>query len=389
MKVECIRLDDMGRGIALPLGKTTFINNLLPNEEALIKITQDKKNYSEGEVIKLLKKSSKRITPKCPYLNCGCHLKHLVYEEEIKYKEEKLKNILNKFGVSNVKINSMVYDNNVSHYRNKITLKVNNGVGYYSNKTNNFIKIDRCELVSEKVNKLISILNKEDLSNVKEIEIKDFNELMITISGKMEIKNIDKYADIIYMNGLLIKGKPYTETSLNGLTFKISNDSFFQVNKTMTEKLYEIAIKYLGQNKNKTVLDLYCGTGTISLILSQHFKKVIGVEINEEAVKCANINKEINNINNVDFICDDVSKIKDLKADMIVVDPPRKGLTKEGINEILKINPETLVYISCNPITLARDLKLFSDEYIITDITPVNMFPRTYHMEVVARLQKK
>ena len=146
MKVKCLRLDDMGRGITKVNGKTTFVNNLLPSEEADIKIINSKKNYNEAEIIKLIKKSSDRIEPKCPYLNCGCQLKHLKYEEEVKYKEEKVKNIITKFGKIDTKINKIVYDNNICHYRNKITLKVNGKVGYFSNKTNNFLKIDKCEL---------------------------------------------------------------------------------------------------------------------------------------------------------------------------------------------------------------------------------------------------
>lgn len=389
-EVKCLRLDDKGRGIVKINDKITFINNLLPGEEAIIKIINNKKKFSEGEIIKLIKKSQDRIIPKCPYQNCGCHLKHLEYKKELEYKQNKVKDILKKFGNITPKVNDIVYDNSINHYRNKITLKANKKVGYYTNHTNNFIPINRCELASEKVNNLIEILNNEDLSEVKEITIKDFIQLMVIIKGNMDITNIEKYVDTIYMNDKLIKGKKYIQTTLKDLTFNISKDSFFQVNKNMTERLYDIAINYLGQDKNKTVLDLYCGTGTISLLLSKHFKKIIGIEINKEAVKCANENKKINNIENVQFICGDASKeIKKLKADKIIVDPPRSGLTKEGINDILKIHPETLVYISCDPITLARDLKILNEQYNIIEVTPVDMFPNTYHIENVVLLKVK
>ncbi len=388
MKVKCLRLDDMGRGIALVDGKTTFISNLLQDEEALIEIVLSKKNYNEGKIIKLLCESPDRVKPNCPYLNCGCQLKHLDYAKELSYKEEKLQNILEKFAKVNVKVNKIVYDDNM-HYRNKITLKVNNQVGYFSNNSNNFIPIKACDLVSPKVNKIIEILNKEDLKDVKEITIKDFDQMMIIIKGNMNLQNLSKYTDTIYMDDKLVQGEAYVTTKLKDLTFKISKDAFFQVNKSLTEKLYDIVVKELDGHKDQTVLDLYCGTGTISLILSKYFKKVIGAEINKEAVTCANINKEMNHIDNVTFICADASKvINDLKADKVVVDPPRSGLTKKGINDILKLKPETIVYISCNPITLARDLNLLKKEYDVVSVTPINMFPRTYHLETITKLKK-
>ena len=146
----------------------------------------------------------------------------------------------------------------------------------------------------------------------------------------------------------------------------------------------------MDNSSGKSVLDLYCGTGTISLFLSKHFDKVIGIEINEEAVKCAFLNKDLNNISNVRFICGDVSKeIHHLKADNIVVDPPRSGLTNEGINDILKINPERLVYVSCDPMTLARDLKLLGAKYEVKEVTLFDMFPWTYHVESVCLLVRK
>ena len=142
-------------------------------------------------------------------------------------------------------------------------------------------------------------------------------------------------------------------------------------------------------NLHKLPLPVVHPVHTITLLLSNYFKKVVGVEINKEAIECANLNKEINNIDNVDFICGDVSKIiNDLMADIIVVDPPRSGLSKEGINDILKIGPEKIVYISCDPMTLARDLNILSDDYIVKEITPVDMFPNTYHVETVTLLEK-
>ena len=166
-EVKCLRLDDKGRGIVQINNKITFVRNLLPTEEATIQIINNKKKYAEAKIINLTKESKDRIKPKCPYQNCGCHLKYLNYKAQLEYKQNKVKDILNKFTKINPKINNIVYDNNINHYRNKITLKVNNKVGYYTNESHEFLPINRCELVSEKINELINILNKEDLSKVK------------------------------------------------------------------------------------------------------------------------------------------------------------------------------------------------------------------------------
>ena len=158
----------------------------------------------------------------------------------------------------------------------------------------------------------------------------------------------------------------------------------------MALKLYNKVLEYLG--KSNSVLDLYCGTGTISIFLSKYFESVIGIEINEEAIKCANLNKDLNGINNVRFICGDVSKeIHYLKVqvDSIVVDPPRSGLTKSGIEDILKISPKKMVYVSCDPMTLARDLRLLSSDYEVKEVTLFDMFPWTYHVESVVLCVKK
>ena len=191
------RLDDKGRAVTKIDGKITFVSNLLPNEEAEVKIINIKKKYNEAKVLKLLKTSSERVVPKCPYLNCGCQLKHLNYQKQLEYKQNKVKEILKKFGNITPKINKIVYDNNINHYRNKITLKVQNNVGFFQNHTNSFIPIKRCELVSEKVNNLIKELNQKDLSKVTEITIKDFDDIMLIIKGDMDISNLS--AKVIYM----------------------------------------------------------------------------------------------------------------------------------------------------------------------------------------------
>ena len=389
--VKCERIDHFGRGIGYVLGKIIFVPNLLPKEEAMVKIVLDKKKYMVGEVIKLVKKSDDRILPKCGYENCGCALKSLKYEKTLEFKKEKVIDILKRYsGLTNV-VKEIVPSDNIYGYRNKITLKVKGGrLGYFKNGTNDLIEIKRCEIAGHKSNEIISVLKELDLSKVREIIIKDFGEVMIIIKGELDIELLKPLVDSIYMNEKLVYGKENIVASLGEFKFYVSKDSFFQVNTDVALKLYNKVLDYLDVSSGQSVLDLYCGTGTISLFLSKYFEEVVGVEINEEAVKCATLNKNLNNISNVMFICGDVSKeVSGLMAEQIVVDPPRSGLTSAGINDILRINPDRLVYVSCDPMTLARDLKLFKDNYEVKEVTLFDMFPWTYHVESVCLLVKR
>ncbi len=389
--VKCERLDHFGRGIGRVLGKIIFVPNLFPLEEALVKIVLNKKKYMVGEVIQLIKKSSDRIESNCPYESCGCSLKSIKYEKTLEFKKNKVINILKKYGDLENVVKEIFSSDNIYGYRNKISLKVKGGkLGYFKNGSNELIEINRCAIASKKSNEIIKVLNECDLSKACEIIIKDFGEVMIIINGDMNIELLKPFSDSIYMNDKLVYGKENVIAHLGDLKFYVSKDSFFQVNMNIALKLYNKVLEYLDSGDN--VLDLYCGTGTISLFLSKYFDRVIGIEINEEAVRCANLNKKLNHISNAEFICGDASKkIHHLKfqADSIVVDPPRSGLTSDGINDILKINPKKLVYVSCDPMTLARDLKLLKSNYEVKEVTLFDMFPWTYHVESVVLCIKK
>ena len=389
--VKCERLDHFGRGLGHVSGKIIFVPDLLPNEEALVKIVLDKKKYMVGEVIQLIKKSGNRIIPKCGYDKCGCALKSLDYFKTLEFKKEKVTDILKRYGEIEGVVKEIIPSGNIYAYRNKITLKVKDGkIGYFKNGTNDLIEISRCEIASEKSNEIINILKGSDLSEVREVIIKDFGEIMLIIKGDMDIEVLKPLVSSIYINDNLVYGKENIIANLDDFQFYVSKDSFFQVNMDVALKLYNKVLEYLDKALGKRVLDLYCGTGTISLFLSKYFDEVTGIEINEEAVKCAFLNKKLNNVSNVRFICGDVSKeIHNLKADNIVVDPPRSGLTIEGINDILKINPDRLVYVSCDPMTLARDLKLLKEKYIVQEVALFDMFPWTYHVESVCLLLRK
>lgn len=389
-KVKCEKFDHFGRGICYVDGKVVFVPGFFPSEEALIKINLNKKNYMIGEIVSLIKKSDDRIFCDCPYKDCGCILKEYNYEKTLLYKKHKVLNILSRFGSLSIGDAEIVPCMNNFHYRNKITLKVLNGeLGYYKNKSNDLIKIDTCLIAGDKTNEIISILKNEDLSNVSEIIIKDMDDVMIIIHGKMDYSNLKNYCASIYMNNELVFGSKMISNSLLGYKFMVSKDSFFQVNKEVTEKLYSKVSEFSG--KGKCALDLYSGTGTIGILLSKNFDNVFGIEINKEAVDCANINKEINGIHNIDFKCGDANKlIKGLTdVDVIVVDPARAGLSKDGISNILDIAPKKVVYVSCNPVTLARDLKFLSDYYVLKNICIFDMFPWTFHCESITVLERR
>ena len=405
MKKEVLieKLDHFGRGIAND-NKIIFVENALPEELVEIKIQKENKKLIEATTTNIIRKSDKRINPECPYYNMcgGCNIMHLEYNEQLKFKEQKVKEILKRFAnINEDKIKPIIESSNL-YYRNKITLKVKERLGLYQKKSYDLINIEKCIIVSKKINELINILNKLSLNNIEEIIIKDAydEKTIINIKGKNIDKeylkeNLKDYTEnlVIYDNNKkeILLGEGYIIDKIGDYYFKVSDDAFFQVNKYTTEKLYNKVKEYANLRKEERLLDLYCGTGTIGISLSKDAKEVIGIEINEYAVENANENKKINNVENISFICSDVGKIKEKykNIDVVVIDPPRSGLSKEALQNVLDINPKRIVYVSCDPVTLARDLKVLKDYYEIKEITPTDMFPNTYHVENVCLLINK
>ena len=391
--VEIIKLDHLGRGIGKLDGKIIFIPNTLPNEIVNIKIIRNKKNYYEGIVTEYKKISNKRIKPLCPYYDScgGCDLMHLDYNDQLQFKQEKIENIIHQYVNKNIKINKIIGSDNIYNYRNKLTLHVNNKLGLYQKQSNDLIEIDKCVIVDDRINDIINELKKYKI-NTKEIIIKASNkDSMISFNGNIsKIENIN--CNNIWNNNKLIKGNGYIEEKIGNFTFQISPESFFQVNTEQTKKLYDKIKVMANLSKNDQVLDLYCGTGTIGLYLSDACSKVLGVEINEQAINNANNNRKINNIKNAKFIVGDAKKvIKDIKfkPSAIIVDPPRSGLFKGMIDDLIKFNADKIIYVSCDPMTLARDLNLLQEHYEITEIQPVDLFPHTHHVECIAKLKIK
>lgn len=387
LEVEITNLDHFGRGI-VKKEKPIFIDNALVGEIVEIEITKDNKKYSEGRVIKYIKKSPLRVESNCPFYDkCGgCDLLHLSYQEQLKYKETKVKEIIKKFsGLECVKeiVPTIQYN-----YRNKVTLHVKQKLGYYQKKSYDIINIDNCLIADERINDLIKKLNNIDLNTITKITIRvSSKESMLVIEGgKLDITSF-KEVDTIIVDNQVLKGRGYIIEEINNLKFVISPDSFFQVNRLGMINIYNQVLKYVDNDTN--VLDLYCGTGTIGIYLADKVNQVLGIEINKSAINDALMNKKINNLENIDFKLGDVEDVlnnNSFKADCIVVDPPRAGLGNMVIKNIFKIQPQKLIYVSCDPVTLARDLNILKDKYDVVEITPFDMFSNTYHVECVGLL---
>lgn len=403
-KVEVTKLDHQGRGIAKINDKVIFIPNALPRETIDVDIVLEKKKYYEGTIKEIINASDKRIKPVCPYFEeCGgCQFLNMNYQDSLDYKQNKVEEIMNNYLGIKIKINNIVACDNNLYYRNKTTFQVKNDIGFFKEKTNTLIPVDKCYISDIKINDIYkAIKDNINLTNVKQVIIratKNTLESMVIfktsnyIDNKKIIDILKKKVDSIYINDELIYGKGKIIEILCNKNFYISPSSFFQVNTLQAEKLYNKAIAYADIKKEDTVLDLYCGTGTIGLVASDKAKKVIGIELNKEAIKDANENKKLNNINNIEFYAGDVGKIlnkNNYKPDIIIVDPPRAGLDSLALAQILNIRPKKLVYVSCDLMTLARDLKLLSNDYDILELTPVDMFPYTAHVESVCALKLK
>ena len=396
MEVKIEKLDDFGRGICYVDKKVTFVPNTIPNDLVEIKITKEFKNYNEGKLINILIPSKKRIEPKCPYFSkCGgCVLQNMNYKDTLKYKKEKVINIFKK---NKLEINPIVIENaNYYNYRNKISLKViDKKIGYYEPKSHSIVEIDSCLVASNSINKTIQLIKKMNIINgLVTIRCNKNDEILIIIKSKDKLNiDVDSIKENIKLVGIVINnklfyGEDFLYENINGIFYKISYDSFFQVNPYIASKIFDIIKENI--NSNETVLDIYSGVGTLSLTASTVAKKVIGIEIVENAVLNAIHNAKINKINNVDFLLNDATKAitkLTLSFDKVIVDPPRAGLTKTVIDTIKKIKPKEIIYVSCDPQTLVRDIKLLSDLYIINKFYIEDMFSFSYHVESVCILK--
>ena len=433
-KVKCLSINNYAKGVSKIDGMLIFIDDFYPDEEAIIKITKIFKNYAFGVVIEYLTKSPYRITDECNHSHKAgtCPFNNVTLEYENYLKSQMVKSNIERAIGENIHDIEVLYSNPIKGFRNKVTVFFDKdySFGYFIEGTHTIVKVDSCIQIDDDILKVIndslSLLKEKSVEvynykyksgTIKGISIRksSYNNLMsvmflvskddyklsnISLSLKELNPNITGISlsinkddsTIVYTNKeKVLYGFPFiTEKILDNL-FEIPNQSFLQVNTNGASLLYSEAIKMAELKKSDTVLDLYCGAGGISISLSKYVKEVIGIEIVESAIKSAERNKDINNIKNVSFYCEHAKNFKDLlgnkKIDVLFVDPPRSGLSNDALINIISLNVNKIVYVSCDSYTLARDLKLLkASGYNIKDIKCVNMFLRSKHVEVILGL---
>lgn len=448
--VEIIDQGYEGEGIAKVDGYTIFVPNSIKGETCKVLIVKITSSHAFGKLIEVLKTSENRIETDCgTYKRCGgCSLRHMNYKSTLELKTKVVQNLVDKTLNNKIQVKPTIGMEEPYNYRNKAQYPVGydkNGetiTGIFANRTHQIIPMQQCKIqhpISEIIAKLIVKFLKENNITaydentqkglVRHIVIKTgkkTKEVMcvLVVNGesipkeqelvqyiltsfekenseytiKTIVKNINtKNTNVILGNkNITLCGNGYIYDRLGDYTFKISPMSFYQTNPVQTEVLYNKAIEGANLQKEDIALDLYCGIGTIGISASKFVKQIYGIEIVEQAIEDAKENAKLNNINNIEFICGDVEQAltqlleqKQVKPNVIFVDPPRRGLDNITIQNILKVSPEKLIYISCNPATMVRDLKMLEEKYEIKELQPVDMFPFTNHVECCSVLEIK
>ncbi len=391
IKIEKISYD--GKGIGYIDGKVAFVSNALPNEIVNAKIIKENKNYYECESLEIIEKSEKRVKPACPYFSeCGgCSYMHVTHEDEVEYKVNALKEILKRNAVIDANVSTIISNNELG-YRNKLSLKVENyEFGFYKEESHEFIKIDECLLASLAIRNIFKL---KEYLKFKEGNIlirSNFNdEIIIKINSESPVElNIEKLKEHIKLVGIIINdkiiyGEDFFIEQVHNYFYKVNINSFFQINLNILDKV----INLLREKEYNTVADLYCGVGTLGIPLKK--QKLYGIEIVKEAVIDAIYNAKINKQDNKYLLgsAEAINKIN-AKIDTIIIDPPRAGLNKKTLDFLINYQSDNLIYMSCNPMTLAKNLKSLSTVYNIEEVFYLDMFPRTKHIECVSVLSRK
>ena len=438
----CVDYTYDGKGIVKKDNKVVFVDGVIKGEEVEIEIVYESKNQTLGKLLKILKPSSERVKPFCPLAkDCGgCALQHMSYKKQLEFKTEHVQDCINKFSKLDIKVNSCLGMDNPFNYRNKsqVPFSMNKKeicYGFYKQDSHKIVQMDTCAIQTTDADDILKtfkeLLKRYRLSAYEEDKRKGIfrhvlikkgfstNQIMVVLitntnsfpnrkelvkelikkhpSIKTVVQNINTRDTNVILGEkeIVLYGSGYIEDILLGVRFKISSKSFYQVNPIQTATLYSKAIELANLKPTDRVLDTYCGIGTIGLIASKNVNEVIGVEIVSDAIKDAKSNARLNNINNVNFVLEDASKFMvdfskvNEKIDVVFVDPPRKGCDDKFLSSIMRLSPNRIVYISCNPSTLARDLHILKEKYNITQIQPVDMFPHTFHIETIASLELK
>ncbi|MFA5104198.1 MAG: 23S rRNA (uracil(1939)-C(5))-methyltransferase RlmD [Candidatus Margulisiibacteriota bacterium] len=436
-----------GEGIGTSDGLKVFVENSLPGEELKVKLAEIKKNYARGTIVGFKSKSNERVEPACRYFEaCGaCQLQHISYAAQLKYKTQIVRDALTKIaGISGKIVKDIVGSGDQWGYRNKMQYPIRASrdkqisLGYYKKGTHAVIDIDSCPVLHPVLNSITAAvriaIRRTGLSIFDEdtgrgllrhllartafntgqssiafvINDRSFpgsnklvKETLASLDNSIRIKNISYNSNLRRTNVILgdttrtILGTDYILETIGDLNFAISPESFFQINPAQAEQLFNKTAEFCRLQGGETVFDLYCGTGSIALWLSKKAKIVFGVEEVKGAVSDARHNADLNGIKNVRFRSGTVESelkrlsVEGVSADVIVLDPPRSGCSASVINSVISHDPKRIVYVSCDPATLSRDLKILSDRYNVEEIQPFDMFPQTAHIECVAALSKK
>ncbi|MEK5170521.1 MULTISPECIES: 23S rRNA (uracil(1939)-C(5))-methyltransferase RlmD [Staphylococcus] len=441
---KVIDLTHEGHGVVKIDRYPVFVPNALIEEEIEYKLIKVKKNFAIGKLLEVKNKSKDRVEPPCVYYyKCGgCQLQHMTYQAQLNMKKEQVVNLFHRKGpFEDTPIQPTLGMEQPWRYRNKSQIPVGNDkdnkaiMGFYRQRSHDIIDMDSCLIQDEQHQNIMNYVkqwfNELNMSIYDEKNKRGLmrhlvirtgyhsDEIMVIFvtNGKKfknanvlvqklisEFPNItsikqninDTHSNVIMgPQSVTLYGKDKIVDELSEVTFNISDQSFYQINSAQTEKLYQKAIDYAQLTGEEIVLDTYCGIGTIGLYMAPQAKHVYGVEVVPSAIRDAQENATKNQLNNTTFECgkaEDVIlewKAQGIKPDVVMVDPPRKGCDETFIKTLLKLNPKRIVYISCNPSTQQRDAQLLSDNYHLFEITPVDMFPQTTHIETVALFERK
>ncbi len=443
VEIDIENIGSNGEGIGRVEGFAVFVEGAIAGERVQVKILKVAKNYAYGKLMHLIQRSPDRIEPSCPhYKRCGgCQLQHLSYDAQLSYKTQQVKDAFQRIGgLPDILVHPTIGMEDPWRYRNKAQFPIGFirdqlALGFYAPRSHDLVDIDKCPIqhgINDKVTSIVrAFIKTYDIPVYKEEKHEGIlrhvvtkvgfksNQLMVIVvtngpdlprrselvtllrEGIPGITSIvhniqsQKSNVVLGDKNITLWGQDYILDSIGELKFKISPLSFFQVNPAQIEKLYGKALAYAKLTGTEKVIDVYSGIGTISLFLAKQAAKVYGIEVIPQAIKDAKANAALNEITNVEFILGEAETALPrlaslgLKPDVIVLDPPRKGCDPKLLETLLEMAPERIVYISCNPATLARDLKILTaDGYEAVEAQPVDMFPHTVHVETVVLITR-
>ena len=391
------RLED-GRAIFVPFG--------LPGERVRIRITEEKRGFARGELVEILEASPNRIIPHCKHFSVcgGCHYQNLPYEEQRKVKREILRDQLTRIGrIENPPVQDTVASASPWNYRNHVQfhLTEEGKLGYVGAGTSfaqGIIPITECHLPEAAITMLWPQLEFEPQTNIERVSLRvgKENDLMLILesdspeSPELEIEAEISVAHVFEENAVVIAGNDHIVIPVSGRNFRVSASSFFQVNTSMAEKMVEYLLANLPLTPAVNLLDIYCGVGLFSAFLAPKCERVIGVESSASACEDFSVNlDEFMNVELYEGLAEEVIPHLEVKPDIVLVDPPRAGLEKPVVDGILKLSPQVIAYVSCDPSTLARDAKrLIEGGYKLKQVTPFDLFPQTYHIESISIFER-